>query len=206
MLFKRSSTKRNPIKTPALPDPGQSLGVEYRRKYLDILFWLVAVVLFGTLCAQQWAQYLFRSPPAPYISTSFAVVISILAVFRIWSISRELPSLELGIRGERHVGQLLDGLRSQGYRVFHDIVENGYNIDHVLIGPEGVFAIENKDHEQASGPGQTGDLRRANSRCWWIHPRSRPNRSGEGGRAASAIDLERAERSHYFSYSRRALS
>ena len=32
----------------------------------------------------------------------------------------------------------------QGYRAFHDLCGVGYNIDHVLVGPAGVFAIETK--------------------------------------------------------------
>jgi len=42
------------------------------------------------------------------------------------------------------VGQSLEELRSKGYRVYHDIQEKGYNIDHVVIGPGGVFVIETK--------------------------------------------------------------
>lgn len=53
-------------------------------------------------------------------------------------------NLRLGARGEVVVGQRLEELRTMGYRVFHDICEKGYNIDHVLIGHGGVFVIETK--------------------------------------------------------------
>lgn len=55
-----------------------------------------------------------------------------------------LKQLRLGIRGEKAVGQFLDDLRSMGYSVFHDIVSPHGNIDHAIVGPGGVFAIETK--------------------------------------------------------------
>ena len=54
----------------------------------------------------------------------------------------------LGYFGERIVGEALDPLKSQGFRVFHDVPagddKKPFNIDHVIIGPSGVFAIETK--------------------------------------------------------------
>ena len=39
---------------------------------------------------------------------------------------------------------MLEDLRAQGYAVFHDIPGDGFNVDHALIGPAGIFAIETK--------------------------------------------------------------
>jgi hypothetical protein len=49
-----------------------------------------------------------------------------------------------GERGERHVADVLEELRADGYKPIHDIVGDGFNVDHVLVGPAGVFAIETK--------------------------------------------------------------
>ena len=35
-------------------------------------------------------------------------------------------------------------LREEGFQVFHDVIGNGFNVDHVLIGPAGVFTVETK--------------------------------------------------------------
>jgi hypothetical protein len=50
-----------------------------------------------------------------------------------------------GARGERFSGWLL-GRFPQGWHVFHDIPvgEHGANIDHVLVGPAGVFTVNTK--------------------------------------------------------------
>jgi len=50
----------------------------------------------------------------------------------------------LGVAGEIAVGQYLDRLHADGYQVFHDVLGKEFNLDHVLIGPAGVFTIETK--------------------------------------------------------------
>jgi hypothetical protein len=58
---------------------------------------------------------------------------------------RELTRWKLGLKGERAVGQYLQGaLLPLGYFVIHDVRGDNFNIDHVVIGPSGVFAIEVK--------------------------------------------------------------
>lgn len=43
------------------------------------------------------------------------------------------------------MAEQLQALLAQGYRVFHDIPGDGeWNVDHVAVGPAGVFAIETK--------------------------------------------------------------
>ena len=54
----------------------------------------------------------------------------------------------LGYFGERIVGEALDPLKAEGFRVFHDVpagdTKTPFNLDHVIVGPSGVFAIETK--------------------------------------------------------------
>ncbi len=51
-----------------------------------------------------------------------------------------------GATGEEHVGALLDELSGRGWRVIHDASLGRGNVDHILIGPPGVFTIETKSH------------------------------------------------------------
>lgn len=48
-----------------------------------------------------------------------------------------------GLRGERTVGAILRTLGPE-YRVVHDLDIGRGNVDHVVIGPTGVFAVETK--------------------------------------------------------------
>ena len=63
---------------------------------------------------------------------------------REWVLVRKERPRKLGRDGEKEVGQGLDELREKGYRVFHDLVGDGFNVDHVVISPRGVFTVETK--------------------------------------------------------------
>lgn len=53
-----------------------------------------------------------------------------------------------GAEGEEHVGSRLERLTEQGWHVLHSVPvgQRGSDIDHVLIGPGGVFTINTKNH------------------------------------------------------------
>lgn len=54
-----------------------------------------------------------------------------------------------GLAGERRVGAELNRLGRQGWRVLHSIpLANKVDIDHLLIGPGGVFSINTKHHHK----------------------------------------------------------
>lgn len=54
-----------------------------------------------------------------------------------------------GLAGERRVGAELNRLGRQGWRVLHSIpLANKVDIDHLLIGPGGVFTINTKHHHK----------------------------------------------------------
>jgi hypothetical protein len=61
----------------------------------------------------------------------------------------------LGYLGERLVGEYLEPLVSQGYRVFHDVPAEGrrkrFNLDHVTVGPTGIAVIETKARRKKKG-------------------------------------------------------
>jgi len=54
----------------------------------------------------------------------------------------------LGWFGERYVAQWLEPLKADGWKIIHDVPGKAgakkFNIDHVAVGPGGVFAVETK--------------------------------------------------------------
>lgn len=140
-----SESSKSPIKDRPLRLPGQSLSEERDRILQDkLLFSLVLATFLLYVAAIEWWRFFVPHKPSPLIPTVFAVV---AIAFVIWRIVRFLPKLKQlrqGIDGERAVGQYLEGLRSDGYQVFHDLIGDGFNLDHVVVGPAGVFSIETK--------------------------------------------------------------
>jgi hypothetical protein len=60
------------------------------------------------------------------------------------SFKRDYDSWAQGAEGEEVVGQILEGLREQGWCVIHDVSFGRGNIDHIVVGPGGIFTIETK--------------------------------------------------------------
>jgi hypothetical protein len=64
-----------------------------------------------------------------------------------WKVSRllrERANYRLGFEGERFVAEELNRLLAKGFEVYHDLPFENFNIDHVVVGAPGVFAIETK--------------------------------------------------------------
>ena len=65
---------------------------------------------------------------------------------RLFGIHTDERAWRLGAEGEEHIGALLEGLRPHGWVVEHDVKigQKGANVDHLVIGPPGVFVINTK--------------------------------------------------------------
>jgi hypothetical protein len=57
-----------------------------------------------------------------------------------------------GAVGEEHVGKIIDRLRDQGWLAIHDTPTSRGNIDHILVGPAGLFTVETKSHRGRIDP------------------------------------------------------
>jgi hypothetical protein len=96
----------------------------------------------------------------------------LLAVAALYAVSRRFDGqLELarrwtlGARAEAAVGLELNGLKTRGFTVMHDVpqVREG-NVDHLVCGPTGVFLIETK-----SGRYQASHLTKAKRQAAKLH-------------------------------------
>ena len=67
-----------------------------------------------------------------------------IAYRRLQPLIRARACYQLGFQGERYVAEELNQLMVDGFHVFHDVPFEGYNIDHALVGPNGVFVVETK--------------------------------------------------------------
>lgn len=69
---------------------------------------------------------------------------------RMLRLQTDATSWEVGAKGERIVGARLDKLKRDGWGVLPSVeLRSGSDIDHVVIGPPGVFTINAKHHRNA---------------------------------------------------------
>lgn len=139
------ANKNSPLKGKPLRLPGQSIAEERERLIQDSFEAPAMMALFFVVMAGiEWYRHFINMPPSPVAFTIAALVLVIFVAIRFFRIRPRLRQLRLALEGERAVGQYLERLRTQGFEVFHDVLGEGFNIDHVLIGPAGIFSVETK--------------------------------------------------------------
>jgi hypothetical protein len=138
-------SSQSPLTDEPLRYPGQSLDEEIENWRTEgVINYLITASAFFVVAFVEWWGYLTHAPRQP-IPFSVCAVLAIGGLaWRIVYIRKKLRPLKLGRHGERVVGQYLEGFRAYGGRVFHDIPGDDFNVDHVLICPQGIYAIETK--------------------------------------------------------------
>jgi len=141
----KNAEKRSPLKSLPLRSAGQSIEDHRMRTVLqDVVPDLIALSGLFVLMTSEWLRYFSPREPMPWIFTVLTLGLALFTARRIWRVKKKMDAWKLGRDGERAVGQLLDTLRADGYQVFHDVLGKDFNLDHVLIGPGGVFTVETK--------------------------------------------------------------
>lgn len=144
--------KPRPIGTSIKRLPGQALREE-RERLLDSLVNEPAMIMFaGWIVLVIECFHVFGKMPANiWIGIIIAFVTTVYGGRKMVMARRQLRKFRRGEEGERMVAQAIEqDLIPKGYFVFHDIPleKDGqrFNIDHILIGENGIFAIETKNY------------------------------------------------------------
>jgi len=144
--------KRSPVEGRVPRQAGES----GRRKISEIIDdetmpWAVVALCAWFAAIVDLAWYLAGWAPQPLLVGALAAALSAVAGAKIVMARKELRDRRLGVDGEVVVAAMLERLRAHGYEVFNDIEGDGFNIDHVVVGPGGVFVIETKTISKRDG-------------------------------------------------------
>jgi hypothetical protein len=153
--------------TPGKPGrPGGSALAEYQRRrtaelaaWTRTLPWRMAATLAAGTTSGLLADRLAASWSAGLaVAAAVAATVGWALRFRV---SRATWAWRRGAQGERKTARLLARLEPDGWTVLHDLAVPGSraNIDHLAIGPPGVFVIDSKQYR--------GRLRQAADGSWW---------------------------------------
>jgi hypothetical protein len=150
--------RRSPLTSEILRPPGYSVGEKARELSLDLAAYLLTTALAPVVMLSMYLLILLTSPAAdtPLVRSSLLVTalgIVAFSLYQVLSIASEQRRYRDGLAGERATAQLLEPIIAGGGRVLHDIEGDGFNIDHVVVAPGGVFAIETKHRlKPTTGP------------------------------------------------------
>jgi hypothetical protein len=146
----------------SLGSPGRSALAAYRQRratelagWTRSLAWRASLVAAAGIAANMLATQV-GLPHGGLIGLAAAALLGWRLRFRP---SEQARSWRRGAEGERHTARLLDRLVRDGYVVFHDLAVPGNtsaNVDHLVIGPSGLFVIDSKQwtgsvHQSSDG-------------------------------------------------------
>ncbi|MBN1535590.1 MAG: NERD domain-containing protein [Anaerolineales bacterium] len=141
----------SPIKEKPLRLPGQSINdTIYDIQTEEMLFPIVYTTMLLALSINTWMNWLSKNLVQPYLITLVTIIVIIYSIIRIKKARNKVALLRLGRDGERIVAEILEDLRKDGAAIFHDILGEGFNLDHVIICKHGIFVIETKTRSKFS--------------------------------------------------------
>lgn len=146
MIFKTQHWKRAFLSSDKLLRlAGQSLRDEYDRFFDErLVASLVVVAAFWMVCLVAWIQKIAGYNPDPRFWTLLSLFVTAYGGFEVFRLRPQLRRLRQRARGDRRVAQILERMRSKGFVALQELPASGFMIDHVIVGPSGVYAIETK--------------------------------------------------------------
>ena len=138
---------RSPLKDKPLRNPGQSVQEAIDKVMEDeVEYYLLPCAITVSMFGAALMQWLFKTPLYMMLIISSSFMVGAFAVFFLkFRVARKkIKQLKQARDGEIAVAECLDLLREQECRVFHDIIGENFNIDHVIVAPQGIFTIETK--------------------------------------------------------------
>lgn len=136
-----------------LRGPGESQFKLYLKAEETGIMWLLLASLVPDVVLILGFQLMVLLPEQLKVAAFVITIIGFLVTFYFsarWYARRMQAGFNryLGYFGERIVAEHLEPLKQMGWRIFHDVPgqSNGakFNVDHVAVGPQGVFVIETK--------------------------------------------------------------
>lgn len=106
---------------------------------------LLIMFAFWIVCAAEWTQRLSGEIPDPRFWSLLSLIITGYAGWQVFRLHSKIRPANAAARAEHKVARLLDQIRDKGFVAFHDLPGAERNIDHVVVGPGGIYAIETKE-------------------------------------------------------------
>lgn len=139
----------NPLTQASRRPPGTELGRQLAAMQISALEPMLVTVFGSYVSIIYYQQAVLHQGGAPSLFViGFTLLLFLGSLcYGIWGVAKivgELRVCRLGYECEIAVGQELNLLMLSGCYVIHDLQCGKFNIDHVVVGANGVFAVETK--------------------------------------------------------------
>lgn len=149
-LLRKRTERRSPLQDRQIGHvPGQQLVKRVADGQDNILIGFMVMYFSFPLALLAWA--IPRVPPNRIRFDGAAWIFLLLAMgLFAWGLAiltkhwKRRRHAEDGLLAERITGMQLNRLVAQGCLVLHDLPADGFNIDHVVVSPRGVYVVETK--------------------------------------------------------------
>jgi len=108
-----------------------------RGRFLILAAFLAPLVIGVNLAAAHWSSLRWSA------GLVTGMVVAMFVIARM-SPPPWIENWQDGAVAEQWTGRALRELESQGWRIFHDLTASDGNMDHVVVGPGGVFLLDSK--------------------------------------------------------------
>lgn len=158
----QAQDRKSPLVDDLLRLPGETLNQGGRDKIFDLCGAFAASILFPAIgmivLLHSWVDpERVRFNFSATLAALFVIGGMGWAIWKTFRILQQITTTNRGLEGELATAQLLTPLLAEGWQLFHDLPMKRGNIDHVLVGPTGVYAIETKYRsKRPSMKGQEG--------------------------------------------------
>lgn len=149
---RRQKVKKFHLTGQLLRSAGASLQNRVDDLGVEIMAYVAAVPAFPLLIYSLYLSLLHAQKNTPInVSVLIVALIGLLLLigFKLYHLMTERNNCRLGFDAETSVGQELNQLMFNQFRVYHDVPAEHFNIDHVAVGPTGVYAVETRGRSRA---------------------------------------------------------
>ncbi len=140
---------RRPFSKGLLRTPGESVHKEWMGVSDAASSHFALALFFPALMVAHYviSVHYFDVPDSVITRSAMVIIVGGVLVWLVAGIITSMMKAEklyLGYKAEVAVAQELNLLYAKGFHIFHDFPAENFNIDHVVVGPTGVFAVETK--------------------------------------------------------------
>ena len=161
----RRKKRRSPFTDTALLHlPGHSLNEKIGALSEQLNEYLIFIFIFSMVFTHTIVVIAVQKGVSPAPSNfpfSYGILVIFIGgfLYKIVKTLNKRSKLRLGYEGELVTAQELHKLMPEGNYVYHDFPAGNFNIDHIVVGPAGIFAIETKTRSKRTSGDNTREAR-----------------------------------------------